>query len=240
MAHDPTDDDVRAGEYVLGLLESAEARAFEMEAASRPSLAAAIIGWERRLQPLLQDIPAVSAPHGLWSRIEASAFGMVIRKNDLADPHKSSKTSLWRSLPMWRTATAGFALAAAFAGVALLHRSEPPSLVAALLPPGQPGPVIVAQALSGGRIAIQPLGKITVADRRDLELWALAKGAIKPVSLGIMPSNGVVLDAGKLPSEGQIMISIEPRSGSPTGLPTGSVVWAGTIGADSHGKPFYN
>jgi anti-sigma-K factor RskA len=240
---DPADDDVRAGEYVLGLLDPTEARALEAEAARRVSLAAAIAGWEQRLKPLLAQIPAVAPPVALWDRIQTSAFGnpssvsTPLGANDAFSQRLAVKTRLWRSVPLWRAATAGFALAAAFAGVALLHKPDPSRLVAALLPPGQSGPVVVAQALSGGSVAIYPLGKIAAGDRHDLELWTLAKGAIKPVSLGIMPASGVVLAADAIPVEGQIMISVEPKGGSPTGLPTGPVVWAGTVGASTGKAP---
>ena len=67
---------------------------------------------------------------------------------------------------------------------------------------------------------------------RDFELWAIAPGAAHAQPLGIVPASGR-LALGVLPEAvrdgATLAISIEPRGGSPTGRPTGPVVFAGTL-----------
>ena len=66
---------------------------------------------------------------------------------------------------------------------------------------------------------------------RGFELWAIAPGA-KPQSLGVIPADGR-LALGRLPlalGAGTVLaVSIEPKTGSPTGQPTGPVVATGDL-----------
>jgi anti-sigma-K factor RskA len=83
-----------------------------------------------------------------------------------------------------------------------------------------------------GEIAIASAAPLTIAADRSLELWELPAGETRPRSLGVLPAAGTRLvraaDAGPLT---QLMISLEPRGGSPTGQPTGPVLYAGTLTA---------
>jgi anti-sigma-K factor RskA len=64
----------------------------------------------------------------------------------------------------------------------------------------------------------------------DYELWALPKGAA-PVSLGVLPAAGAStrtlteMQKQALASSSQVAVSIEPLGGSPTGQPTGTVLY---------------
>jgi anti-sigma-K factor RskA len=66
------------------------------------------------------------------------------------------------------------------------------------------------------------------------ELWGIAGPTAHPVPLGVIPSGGT-LRLAKLPRNigagATLAISIEPPGGSPTGLPTGPVVFMGTLRA---------
>lgn len=99
-------------------------------------------------------------------------------------------------------------------------------MVAVLAPPGD-GPVFVAEA-AGGEVRLRPSSgaAVQVAPGRDLELWVLPVGAARPESLGVLPASGRVV-ATRLPPGAQLLVSLEPRGGSPTGQPTGPVVSAG-------------
>jgi anti-sigma-K factor RskA len=65
---------------------------------------------------------------------------------------------------------------------------------------------------------------------RDYELWALPKGG-NPVSLGVLPIEGTstraltAIQKAALASSSQVAVSIEPPGGSPTGQPTGDIVF---------------
>jgi len=72
----------------------------------------------------------------------------------------------------------------------------------------------------------------------DYELWALPKGAA-PVSLGILPAAGAssrtltLMQKQALALSSQVAVSIEPLGGSPTGQPTGTIVYVAPLHAPS-------
>jgi anti-sigma-K factor RskA len=134
----------------------------------------------------------------------------------------------------WQATTAaGFALAAAIAGIAVFHAPPPsrPPIVTALVPLGQQSPMFVAEATADGALSVRPVGGVHVAPDRDLELWLLKDGEKVPKPLGVLPASGVRLAAGSVPPGGgaKILVSLEPRGGSRTGLPTGPVLYGGSI-----------
>jgi len=73
---------------------------------------------------------------------------------------------------------------------------------------------------------------------RDYELWALPKGGA-PVSLGVLPSEGASsriltpIQKRALAISSQVAVSIEPLGGSPTGQPTGDVLYVAPLRAPS-------
>lgn len=223
----PTEPDealtVLAGEYVLGTLPRDEAARVAAEADADPVLADAIAAWEGRLAPLLSGVPAVRPPEGLWRRVAATAFGPERRRG--------AGRGLSRSLPFWRGVAAAGLLAAGFAGIALLARPPAPVPVAVLAPAGAGQPAFVLEASRDGSLTVLPIHPAPVPAGRDLELWSLAEGAHVPRPLGVLPAGGVRLPADRLPAgPSQILVSLEPKGGSPTGLPTGPVLYGAAIG----------
>ena len=85
---------------------------------------------------------------------------------------------------------------------------------------------LVVQA---AKLAARPAG-------RDYELWALPKGG-NPVSLGVLPAAGTssraltTIQKAALASSSQVAVSIEPPGGSPTGQPTGDIVFVAPLRA---------
>ena len=74
----------------------------------------------------------------------------------------------------------------------------------------------------------------TPTSDRTFELWAMAPGATQPRSLGVISPNGE-LKLSRLPADlrdgATLAISIEPIGGSPTQLPSGPVVYIGSVKA---------
>ena len=215
------DRDLLAAEYVLGSLEGEDARQAARLLESDAAFAAAVRQWEARLAPLAAYAPPVAPPAELWARIAAStdaATGDVV------------PLAFRRRLLVWQvSATTALAVAASLAAFIVL-RPVPPARVAVLAPIAGGAPVLLATEQSGGVLVIQPSGAISVPSDRDLELWALAKGETRPRSLGILPASGRRLVATLAPDT-QLLVSLEPRGGSPSGQPTGPVLYGGTIAA---------
>ena len=227
-----------AAEYVLGTLEPTDRAALAREAETDAGLRQSIEAWERRLAPLDCISDPVTPPASLWPRIEASAWGGIAAAPASAPAMPrgaAARDPGSRRLRLWQgAAAAGFALAAGVAGIAVLRpQPQPPAapLVTALRPLGQQGPVFVAEATPDGGLSVRAVGALHIAPDRDLELWLLKDGEKVPRPLGLLRAEGVHLAAGSVPRGGgaRILVSLEPRGGSPTGLPTGPVLYGGSI-----------
>lgn len=232
MSGEAEDFDLLAGIYVLGALERDEAQAVEELVQHEPDMARSIDAWQRRLAPLAAQVAPVQPPAEIWERI-AQSIGSP--EEALAPAVPVAKPSLaqraWRSVQLWRAATAAAALAAACAGFLLITRPEPTAMTAALAPAGTTGAMFLARVMSDGSLMVRPLATAQVDPGKDMELWALpdAKGA-KPISLGVLPAIGRTVPAGKLPAGAtQLAVSLEPEHGSPTGAPTGPILYVGTL-----------
>ena len=209
------DLDALAGEYALGCLDAADMQAAERRLAEDPTFARAVAAWRERLTPLAALVPPVAPPADLWDRIATTTA-------------ETGKIVPLRRVRWWQASTAGaLAIAASLAAFIVLRQPEP-ARVAVLAPLAGGTPVLIATAEADGRLIIRPNGAISVPSDRDLELWSLAKGETRPRSLGVLPAGGRQLVAALAPDT-QLLVSLEPRGGSPTGLPTGQVLYGGTL-----------
>ena len=232
MSDEPDGPDVLAGEYALGVLDAEERAAFESRALGDPSLQEWAAWWQERLLPLTRTAPPQEPPADLWPRI-AAQLGLP----ESGRPEVASLDASRRRLRRWQAATVGsLAVAAALGGLLIVQPgSRPaaaPTRVAALLPSGRQVPGFVAVAEEDGALTLRPNGTVVVPAGRDLELWSLPAGAARPVPLGVLPATGRRLDAAIAPrGDTQLLISLEPKGGSPTGLPTGPVLYGGRLAA---------
>jgi len=252
------DHDALAAEYVLGCLEGDEARAAERLLSEDPAFARMVEAWQQRLIPLARLLRATPPPADLWERIDASttpasstparpasaapsAAPPPILPRDVPAPnrapssdppsgHPPSSDNIvpLRRVRFWQAATVGALAIAASLAAFMLVRPPEPTRVAVLTPMAGATPVLLATVERGGALTIRPSGRITVPTDRDLELWALARGETRPRSLGVLPAEGKHLTANLAPDT-QLLVSLEPRGGSPTGLPTGPVLYGGTL-----------
>ena len=221
--------DLLAGEYVLGVLDAVASAQVRLRAATEPDLARAITAWERRLAPIADLVLPIPPPAELWARIDAS-----LAAPPKVAPLRQGGGTLWSRPGFWRATTAAAAaLAAVFAGIAFTPRQPVlmmPDMAAALIQAGGPSTTWLVQAMPDGTLRVRALGDVAVPSGRDFELWALAEGASTPVSLGVLPPEGARI--GRKPDirpRTQILISLEPKGGSPTGLPTGPVMYSGAL-----------
>ena len=219
---DPEQLNALAGEYVLGVLDGEAAREIEAALDKNDTLRRAVIFWEERLHGLSPLATPASPPPGVWDNIAAR----------IAGKKPTARSPLWNSLVLWRSSTA--LAAAAAAALALYIAVTPPSgprFVAVLRAPQQEQPAWVATAGGQGLLLHAVAGEAAPRDRA-FELWAIAPGAPSPKSLGVIPANGR-LELGTLPAAiragSTLAISIEPKGGSPTGQPTGPVVFTGAL-----------
>ena len=225
MSDDP-DHDLLAGEYVLGTLDPPAREAAAALVARDSAFAAAVAAWERRLAPLAALAPPAAPPAAVWARIEDSVADP--RPAPLRQRFPARARSSRFGLRFWQGATtAALGLAAALALVIVL-RPSPPVRVAVLLARAGGAPLL-ALASGSGPVTIRPAGALApVPAGREMELWALPPGAHVPRPLGALPVAGRRLRGPFAPGT-EVMVSLEPAGGSPTGRPTGPVLFAGRL-----------
>jgi anti-sigma-K factor RskA len=145
-----------------------------------------------------------------------------------------------RSLRVWRgTALAASALAASLALVIGLDRSRgsrADQQYVAVVNRGGELPALVVRVDTGtGTIHVRSLAAETPADR-SLELWYIGPGR-PPRSLGVVDSPtrrlAIPVNAEERAVEGAtVAVTVEPKGGSPTGGPTGPIVYSGKLVKD--------
>lgn len=210
------DLDGLAGEYVLGTLTGADRTQFEARLRGDAAAARAVAEWSRRLQPLADAVPPAIPPAGLWQRI-AQEIGM---------PGKPSRRS-------WIILAAAAAILAAALFIGDLLRQPTVMAVAELTPKGG-ATAFTVSVLEDRKSLLIRAGTVETPQNQAYELWAVpASGA--PVSLGVINASGeterdVAEDKRALLETGvTLAVSLEPEGGSPTGAPTGPVLFVGAL-----------
>jgi anti-sigma-K factor RskA len=185
-----------------------------------------VADWSRRLAPLDDATPDEAPSARVWNRIESRIAA------EAAPPVPGRSGGRLGGLAFWR----GFAViaGAACAALVLYIATAPapaPQIVAVLADSSnEPGWVAVAGP-GHGEISVSALRDLGGDTRHSFELWGLAGGAPKP--LGLLeprPGQRLLVSAASLPAAGgTLAVSQEPPGGSPTGLPTGPVMYQGKV-----------
>ena len=221
-----SNDDLLAGEYVLGVLPHAERVAFARRLAGDPRLAAHVRLWEERLAPLSDAVQPVAPPAKLRTELERRLFA--------SEPVQAS---VWQSLFFWRSLTAASLaalalLVALYVGIPSLLKKSQENYVAELSGATDGVRLVAFYDAEAGILKVNRIAGAPAAGR-DFELW-LIEGNNKPVSLGVLPqqASGTISLARQTITklDGAVLaISDEPRNGSPTGQPTGAVLATGKL-----------
>ncbi|WIT14360.1 anti-sigma factor [Paucibacter sediminis] len=214
-----------AAEYALGTLRGPARRRFEQLLPAHPALAREVARWQLRLQALASPVAAVQPPAQLWPAIQRRLFGA---------PQPAPRW--WQRLSLWQ-GFSGTASALALTALLLLNQPQPvqPPLVIVMNSTAEGADLVKAGFVAsvsadGQALVLKPLGPLTLAQGRALELWAVpAQGA--PRSLGLVAGNSAttVLRTKLLQNTAAFAVSLEPGGGSPTGAPTGPIVSAGRV-----------
>jgi anti-sigma-K factor RskA len=217
-----TDLHARAGEYVLGLMDGGEAVRMERDLEHDAPLRAAVAEWRERFAALDDVADRVEPSAALWERISAGTARPSVRA---AEERTPARVGLWQSLGFWRgSALAGglaSVLLAAGLGVVLSARAPAP-VVVAVLEAADSTPGAIVEAFSDA---------IDVPADKTLQVWTLWDRAVGPVPLGMLQNAHearLSRDGQPVPRASQLYeITLEPSGGSPTGRPTGPILYKG-------------
>jgi anti-sigma-K factor RskA len=224
-----SDDKTLAGEYVLGLLEGAAQLDAERRLASDPTFAGAVEAWRVRFGAFDDTAELQHASDELWRRIAVGVPAVARR----AAREPTAWTRFWNNLAALRATALGASLAALLLavglGFAIRAATQQPTMVAVLLDGTRAGAVV--HAFADGRVVLVPITSINVPPGRALEVWTLPSRERGPVSVGLMnQARTLQLSLKDLPPPGPdqlFEITLEPATGSPTGRPTGPVLFKG-------------
>lgn len=224
-----------AGEYVLGTLHGGARRRFEQLLHSDPVLRAEVAEWQEKLTPLDEAVEPIAPPPAVWAQIER-------RLGHAPDDPAQTPTSAFASLRLWRLLAVVTSVASLSLAVLLTQLpGEPPAPFAgdyvALVGDAEQRPLWLLRADSGGRrLRVEPLQVPAPPVGKAYELWLLPADGV-PRSLGLLPLAGEtthsgaleVALAGELAGAAGVAVSLEPGGGSPTGLPTGPVLYQASL-----------
>ena len=218
--------DKLAAEYVLGTLRGRARARFQSLLRYDPSLRRSVAEWEASITPLAAAASEIAPPARVWQAISRRIAGTARAGVGL---------TFWRGLAV---TSATFALVlAAFIG--MTPRLEPPMTMVAVMNDDRGQPAIVVswppmKAMRDPHLRIKVVQEHpTMASGTAWEMWMLPGGKAAPVSMGLI---GIDRDqvmkitpalAGRMGDAWGIAMSVEPAGGSPTGAPTGPVIFKG-------------
>ncbi len=230
-----------AAEFALGTLRGPARAHFARWMWEDADLRRSVAEWDARLVPMSAGVPERTPPARLWPAI-AGGLGPVSRQG----------RGLWNSVGLWRALGLGAsglaaALLVATALVQPRQQAAPPPVIvqvpsnevgaaylAVLSDPKTQKPVLLVSAgRKSSDLFVKTLDRSIHVDEKSLELWALPAGGAPPKSLGVLGADDrmklrlhAVADEslGNVPA---LAVSLEPRGGSPTGAPTGPVLFSG-------------
>ncbi len=242
----PEDHEFLAAEYALGVLDADQMKLAAGVMDRDPDFAALVWDWSNRLAPLSHHVAWLEPDPSLWPKIQAR-----LASPEAAQPTESATSDigaeiiqLRRAVRTWRAAA--IAITAIAASAALLLFANPAWLpplgqdradaaqdhfVALLAPPGSEEAGWVAMVdLETRQIMLVPYGVFETPGEQVHELWYIQDSDSAPRSLGLIAGSGQLpVPAAALERGGTLAVSLEPRGGSPTGLPTGPVVLLGDL-----------
>jgi anti-sigma-K factor RskA len=226
-----------AAEYVLGTLRGRARDRFASVLRAVPAARAAVWRWEARLHGF-DDMPIDAAPRltmppeHVWQRITSHLHLNQAEVIPLTSAQRrvDSRSRLWKGV-------AAFATAASFVLAILLVRvAEVPFTAAdhvAVFSDQQSQPQwLVSVDIESGKFTARALNAPALEAGKAFELWMLPGEGAAPRSLGLLPASSHALHAqlpqatlSVLRATSALAVSLEPAGGSPTGLPTGPVLY---------------
>lgn len=246
-SHDPMppSDDLRAGEYVLGVLDEQARRDAQERMATDPAFARLVHAWEERLAPLLNEATTTQPGSHVWPRIRTQL--------GWAPVEGSRKTGVWNSVAFWRATTALAAVASVAAiviGLQQRHALAPTTIPVAVQQPvaeeQAAKPVTVLAGSDGAtawiatinptrdKVLMVPVPRPADASGRVDELWVIPAGQA-PVSLGFVSNekaHTIAIPASirrAVAIGATLAITLEPKAGMPHAAPSGPLIAKGDI-----------
>lgn len=227
-----TNDSVRqalAAEFVLGTLSARARRRFQSLMRYDAGLRALVDSWEQRLAPLGAGLTEQQPPARVWISIAARMRAERSRtRRDFA------------GIGFWRTLALSLVLVLAVGMVYVgttLRDDRRPDMMALLTDEKAEAALLVSWELEQGErkfVKVRIVAPKVVPPEGSWELWLIPSDRMdRPVSAGFVamtPEQTLEISAPAavaLANAWGFAVSVEPKGGSPTGKPTGPVIFRG-------------
>ncbi len=218
-----------AGAYVLGTLSAPARRRFARLMAERPYIHQAVADWERRLAPLGTRLQPVPPPARVWSSI----------RREIQAEARAATRGFWNSLLVWRAgAVVSLVLAATLLVQLSVAPTQPPPMptYVAVLNSQKNVPMLIATVTHEPmRLKVKKMDDMPLPQDQDLELWCLIKGSERPWPMGVLADGKETVftlterEWRMFQDTTGLAVSMEPKGGSPKGVPTGPVMYQGPM-----------
>ncbi len=214
-----------AGEYVLGVLRGPARRRFERLMMESRSLAAEVAKWEGHFASLALRLKPVEPPDYLWWRVMARV------RAESRPRGERMRNTFWRTWAV--AATVVLALVIVTQRVAPPPEAKPAQFALMSDTKGMPLWLISVHP-EAQRVDMKALASNAPPAGKSYELWMIPDGG-KPVPMGLMNETGLASETvppellARLSHAKALAISLEPQGGSPTGQPTGPVLWVAPL-----------
>ena len=222
MRYPPEQIESLAGEYVLGTLHGRARRRFESLMRDRADVRYAVWVWERSLHGMAANLAPVQPRRRVWKTIR--------RRVGRSQPARSG------TLTWFRWAATTLPAVAVVAWLAMTQVFVPaPDRMAVFAAADAAAMWIVNADLDEGVLMAEAIAPPDTEANSSYELWVLPATG-NPVSMGLMQTDIGSWEASlsdqaleSLADSVTLAISVEPQGGSPTGLPTGPVVYTADL-----------
>ena len=217
-----------ADEYVLGLLDPAQATQIEDAMERDPELKAAIAASRDRFLPLDTGIAPQPVSEDLWKRIEAA---LPVQNRRAVKPLEQVAND--NGSRGWKLAALTSLAASLLLAIGLVYsltRTVEPLVVAVLV--NEAGEVqAVVEDFGNDEASVRLLADFAVPRDKTIQVWTLPSRDVGPVSLGLLEGvTSARLHGPTLPkprSDQLYELTLEQAGGSPTGRPTGPILAKG-------------
>ena len=209
--------DMLAAEYVLGTLKGSARKRFQRLMLSSNRIREATWMWEQHLNSLASAIKSVPPDSHVWEKISQRIDPQqVIDQSNVIQP----KASIWKAWSL-------IATAASIVLALIVWQPQAPveqiTQQIALFKDASEKPLWFIDINEQG-LSIKASDQLLARSDKDYQLWMILKGQDTPISLGLLPKDGVksLLKDTRFNAQNiaLLAISLEPIGGSPNGLPS--------------------
>jgi anti-sigma-K factor RskA len=230
-----SDDKIRqalAAEFVLGTLSPRVRRRFQHHLRYDVQLRRIVEQWQQRIDPMASALPDKQPPERVWRAIAARLH---------APPLARTTANSAATAGFWRRATLALGVIvlviAAYLVQSLVVKGEAPEMLAVLSDERAEAALLVAWSIKPTptkTIKVRVVTHPQMPPDTSWELWLIpARHMDKPISAGFvgMSAEQTITVRGStaeaLAGAWGFAVSVEPKGGSPTGAPTGQVLFKG-------------